>query len=641
MTFQPFAIYDLRSGLDLSMEPWKTPSDSFTVLNNFMVRRGVLQKRSGQSVFGQLGEFVSAETGFTNPTGNQYTKTLSKTTVIRRSVKVYDDGGAQVLYDGGFGVLAGDGVGTIDYATGAVNVTFTGAIVGSVDCDYHYELAEDTRGIKEFNRYVGTNLLVGFQNKRMSLWETSKRYFKNVPSSAGDYELWNSTELVWTFYSSDYLWITDNSVYNTSGAFPINGIRYYDGSNIKDPIADDSSFKLDAGGTVKITAALIIFSFAERLILLNVVENTTRKPSRAVWSWQSVRNPLDPNAWRRDIAGGGNFKDADTNEKIVSFSFFGDMPIIGFEHSIWTLDSTGDPNNPFDWRRIAGFKDVSATFSGIEYVDSAAFLGGKGLISTNGFKCDNFDKIIPDFVYDIDLDNINKAYAGRADELDQVLLAYPTAPNTSKNNAVLVYNYEDRAFFKYDLSCFCFGNWQTSTDKTFADYAGYTFEDLAGVMWGDNSFQSGYPMLLSGGENGYVYVVNDDQSNTDVLDWSETETIIDFSIETGRLNPFINEGREVVIQQVGFFVKKLDNCEFSVDFYVDEDLDPVYTARIDCSTGDGDKMWVFTDVVATGEFIKIRYYLSDAQKADDNIPLQQIEIHGVLFWAKPGARIKQ
>jgi len=69
---------------------------------------------------------------------------------------------------------------------------------------------------------------------------------------------------------------------------------------------------------------------------------------------------------------------------------FGEIPIVGFEHSIWALDYIGDPNLPFTWRRIAGFKDVSSTYSGIEYVSSAAFLGGKGLIATNGSSCDNF-----------------------------------------------------------------------------------------------------------------------------------------------------------------------------------------------------------------------------------------------------------
>jgi hypothetical protein len=641
MTFQAFPVYDFRSGINHALEPWKAPADAFQELDNFMLRKGVLRKRSGQSIYGQLGEFVSAETGFANPAGNQYTKTLASTTVIRRSVKVFDDGGPQAMYDDGAGAFTGDGTGTVNYDTGAVDVTFTGAIVGNVDVDYHYELAEDVRGIHQFDRYSGSNMLVGFQTKRMSKWNSTYEYFENVASTAGDYELWDSPDLMWKWAYNDKLWLTDNSTYVAGGAFPTNGIRYYDGSIIQDPIADDTTLNVDLAGTELIKAALIIFTFKERVIFLNTVEGaaSVHYPQRAAWCWAG--NPLNTDAWRRDTPGKGGFVDAPTNEEIVSFAFFGETPIVGFEHSVWALDYIGDPNLPFTWRRIAGFKDVSATFSGVEYVDFAAFLGGKGLIATNASSCDNFDKIIPDFVYGVDLENIGKCYSGRNDVLDQTWLAYPTAPSTAKNNSVLVYNYEDKAFSKYDSACLCFGNWVESADRTFQDYSGDTIDSLAGVKWGDRSMQAGYPMLLSGGENGYVYHVDDDEENVDVTAWNTDGALIDFEVQTGRLNPFVSNGMETIVNQVGFFVTKLTNAQFSVDFYVDEDLESVYTATVDCSTGEGDKMWVFTDVVASGEFIKMRIYLSDAQKADANIPLQQIEIHGIIFWMKPGAKIKQ
>jgi hypothetical protein len=613
MTFQNFPVYDFRAGLDLGVEPWKTPADAFISLENLMFRKGVMKKRAGQSVFGQLGEFVSAETGFANPAGNQYTITLANTIVIRRSLKVYDDGGAQVLWDDGAGAFTGDGTGTINYDTGAIDVTFTGAIVGNVDADYHYEIAEDTRGIHEFNRYVGSNLLVGFQNKRMSKWNTAQDYFENVASVAGDYELWNSAELVWTWAYNDNLWITDNSVYDASGGFPINGIRYYNSTVIRDPIADDSSLQYGSGATDLIKAALIIFTHHERVIFLNTTEGSsdTTYPQRAAGCW--VGDPLASDAWRRDKVGSGWRKDAPTNEDIVSFAFLGMIPIIGFEHSIWTLDYTGDPNDPFDWRRIAGFKDVSATFSGIEYTNGVAFLGGKGLVHSNATAegTDYFNKELPDFEDDIDLENINKAYAGRADELDQFLLAYPSSPSAEKNDSVLVYNYEDVAFSKYDLSCYCFGSWIVSADRTFDSYVGKTFDDLAGTTWGDRSMQAGYGLLLAGNEKGYVYLINDDESATDVTDWDGTETNTNFLFESGRLNPFIKEGREVLLQQVGFFCTTLLNG------------------------------WVFVDTALSGDFIKMKGYMSDEQMADSEIPLQPIEIHAFAFEMAPGARIKQ
>ena len=727
MTFLPFPIYDFRSGLNLSVEPFKTPQDSFNTLNNIMIRRGLLRKRNGQSVFGQTGKYYEEE-GFSNKAGDEWTKTATNKPIIPHSVIVYDQGaGTQIAYDVysestyPVGTFTGDATGTVNYTTGEISIEFAGALVGGLVVKYHYDVDEDARCIKQFDRYSGGNLLVGFQQNRMSRWNPTYKYFENIPGTitsaafdtgdggknyghtltntplvrgsvvvtdsvgaqvltdnslggfAGDgtgnvnyntgvisvaftanvgignavvvtyqcYNFWDSTNLVWTHAYNDKLWIADNTTYDTSGQTPQNGIRYFDGATIKDPIADDSSLRLDVAGAELIKGALIVFTSHERVVMLNTVEgaSSTHYPQRAAWSW--VGNPLNTDAWRRDTAGKGNYVDAPTNEEIVSFSFFGNIPIVGFENSVWALDYIGDPNLPFTWRRIAGFKDVSATFSGIEYVDSAAFLGGKGLIASNGSSCDNFDKIIPDFVYDIDIDNIGKAYSGRNDVLDQIWMSYPSAPNTSKNNSVLVFNYEDKSFSKYNLPAYCYGNWVESSDKTFADYSGSTIASLAGVKWGDRSMQAGYPVLLSGGTHGYIYACNDENANTDVTDWAGTSTMIDLLAISGRLNPFITKGVEVLIQQVGFFVTRLENAEFSVDFYVDEDIEPAYTAIIDCSEGEGDKTWVFADCVASGQFIKMRIYLSDAQKADSNIPLQQIEIHGFLFWMKPGAKIKQ
>jgi len=649
MTFVPFPIYDFRSGLDLSVAPWKIPAEAFTSLSNMMLRRGIVRKRSGQSIFGQIGKFISAETGFANPAGNQYTITLASmpSIAIPHSIKVYDDGGVQVLRDNGvypIGTFTGDGTGTINYATGAIDVTFTGAIVGNVDVDYHYEDSEDVRGINEFKRYTGSNVLISHGTTRMSKFNTTYNYFDNVPAEGGiNYDLWTGTNLMWYHAYNDKLWMTDNETYNTSGAFPVNGIRYYDGTVIRDPIADDNTLQYDTNANDRYVAALIVFTWHGRVILLNVKEgaSATHYPQRMAWCFKG--DPLAVNAWRRENAGNGNFEDADTNDEIVDFAFFGGLPVIAFEHSIWTIDYTGDGNDTFRWRRIAGKQDVSTTHCGIEYVDSAAFLGGKGLISTNGSPgcTGNFDKVIPDFAYEMDLDNISKACAGIADDFDQVWYAYPKAPNTATNNSVLVYNYEDRAFFKYDLSCYSFGTWIAGSDKTFEDYSGYTIASLAGVKWGDRQMQAGYPILLSGHENGYIYHVNDEDANLDSTTWGVDGTNINFELQTGRLNPFIKKGVEVQIQQAGFFVTRLTNAEFTVDFYVDEDVEPIYTQTIDCSTGTGEKVWVFADCVASGEFIKMKIYMTETQLADSNIPLQQIEIHGVLLWMQEGSRIKQ
>lgn len=51
MSYQPFPIYDFRTGLKLDKEPWLQPGDAFKVMLNAYLRRGVLHKRLGYSLF--------------------------------------------------------------------------------------------------------------------------------------------------------------------------------------------------------------------------------------------------------------------------------------------------------------------------------------------------------------------------------------------------------------------------------------------------------------------------------------------------------------------------------------------------------------------------------------------------------------
>jgi len=54
MTYQPFLIAPIRSGLDSTEEPWMAPADAFTELQNAYLRSGVLNKREGAQFFVQI-----------------------------------------------------------------------------------------------------------------------------------------------------------------------------------------------------------------------------------------------------------------------------------------------------------------------------------------------------------------------------------------------------------------------------------------------------------------------------------------------------------------------------------------------------------------------------------------------------------
>jgi len=185
MSYTPFMIAGFREGEDKSLEPWLTPDQAFTTLENVYIDRGILKKRGGVSEYGQLGTYVNDE--HVGTLGSKtYTGTLANTTPISGSVVFYDAGGAtQTITDDGDGTLSGDGTGTIIYATGVYSVTFTANTVSDPDVDYHYsDTGTDriVRGVFRFDKDLGGDELLALDKRRLSRWNTSYEYFENIPS---------------------------------------------------------------------------------------------------------------------------------------------------------------------------------------------------------------------------------------------------------------------------------------------------------------------------------------------------------------------------------------------------------------------------------------------------------------------------
>lgn len=81
-SYQPFPIYDFRTGFYKYREAWLMPPDAFKSIVNGYIYHGVLQKRQGYSVFGRI---VHTDTGVDSNPGNPvmgiveyYEETLTK-----------------------------------------------------------------------------------------------------------------------------------------------------------------------------------------------------------------------------------------------------------------------------------------------------------------------------------------------------------------------------------------------------------------------------------------------------------------------------------------------------------------------------------------------------------------------------------
>jgi len=65
MAYKPFPIYDMKGGKVTAREPWLIPRDAFKTIRGGYLKRGVLEKRRGTTIFGQI---VSVNTATKVPT---------------------------------------------------------------------------------------------------------------------------------------------------------------------------------------------------------------------------------------------------------------------------------------------------------------------------------------------------------------------------------------------------------------------------------------------------------------------------------------------------------------------------------------------------------------------------------------------
>jgi len=476
------------------------------------------------------------------------------------------------------------------------------------------------RGLFHFNRSSGTaDQLLAFTATDLYKYTTGTSW-----TDVGN--ITSSTNLIWGLQYNKKMYFCDN---NTSGR-----IMSWDGTTLANVTLDTNG---DTSNNVQ--TALMMFMFKGRMLLLNTYEDgTTRHAQRVRWSQNG-----DVTVWDSLIPGKGGFNDAPTNDEIVSAAFVKNTLVVWFENSVWQLRYTGDPALPFSWQQINYSRKCKSTFGTTVYDKVVTAVGDARLLTCDGLDVATLDDKIPDFTYDIDLDYISGCYAKRVDRLDQSWLAYPTQPVSTANNKILGLNYEDDAWFKYafkdgsdgTLTMTCFSDWVTAVDKTFGDYVTETFDDLSGVLWGDQALQSGYPLTMTASTNGFVYNILNEEASTDLGD------AINFDVPFPRFNPFADQGRGVTIGYIDFLITREDDLEFTVEFYADFDSGdvPTLTQTVGSTADFGQKEWVRAYVGLTADVIQLRIKLSDAQLADASISKANVRIHAVNIYAKPAGRL--
>lgn len=582
MTFQPYPIYDLKSGKKTDKDPWLQPSDAFTDMLNCHLRQGALEKRKGYTEFGEIAH-TDCDTEVDSSPGNAVmgiynyysgdteamlafdTRRLnkwnssSKTFVDSTRKKIHFKAGSvgQNYQPSGGDTLTGD-------TSGAT------ATVEAVIIDY---------GVCTAGTAHGTIILEnGTLTDDFSDGETLKVSANIVGVADGIQD-----EQEFTGDDGDFFWVENwkSIAYIANG---VDQIQKYNGAHTSRLYIDlDTS----AGPDNHVSACLFIFAIKGRIVIFRTIERGNAHKQRARWC--DINNPQ---AWQES-----NYVDAPTEDWIVAADFIGEDLIVWFERSIWKFAYTGDVSLPFRWEKLVGTEGAYATYSLVAFSDEILGIGPTRLIACDGRDAYGIDDKIPDFILETNPLAINYSYALVLEEMGQAWFTFAKNGDDKPNN-VLVLDYDNDSWSTYELPAHTLG-YSSMTDDTYID----DIEDVIDTLdysFDDKELQAGYPTSLMGTRDGYIYQLNNGGS--------DAGTAIEFYAVSSRWNPYVLEGYKARLGWIDFLVDSGSGVSFDVQFYLDTDREIYKTVTVNCTGGnlDDEKVWVRVKCGAVGKFHKIK-----------------------------------
>ena len=509
MTYSPYLIANYATGVDTRLQPWLIPDDAQQELLDGFVYRGTMSKREGYNYFatGERGGSHYRESRIVTGTpsfavvglinGINATYTVAAATVLaQRSVVLTSSNPAQRLVDDGAGNFVGNGTGTVNYATGAISVTFTtppaiGAIV-----DVNYSFGNDDPVMMIANYTTATNI------KEMIV--ASTKYVNKYNSALNIFE-----DITATPYTGDkfqfFTWTNYESATSTPRLLFSNNkdnIQQYDGTTVSDYV-----YNMNTSGAVPVPVTTLTCAYMvemkDRLILLRTTENGTIYGKRIRISGTGA-NCDD----FRTSATGAGFIDIPDGTWINGASFNRDDLLIFTSSSTWVLKYTGNDTTPFVLDRIDQSRGSDATFSVISYLNRTTACSKRGLIISDGYRVERHDERLPDFTFnEIDGDNFALCFVGTVDSDRDHYLLYPP-PSALTSQRILVTNYDEDNYAIYRLPLSCMGTYITAYDITWNDLTIYpNWESFAAAYgdWNSFSYNSGAPFSVGGGHKGEIW----------------------------------------------------------------------------------------------------------------------------------------
>lgn len=536
MSLKSFLIGPMQEGWINRVEPFYLPEEAFYEMEDAYVWRGRVKKRFGYTMIGatQLESRLRIDLGNTDGAGNfagnapgTVFKIGQMFSIATEIFTVVTTGNPAAMLISGSATLA-----TYDTTTGALVIN--GAAVTTAVYFYPSEpvmglLARETSNINA---------------EQVIAFDTQFSYNR----VGGAWERLDAAT-IWSGSNSQFFWNT-----NYRSANPYDTAFYVVNNNAADNIkyinAGATAWtnlrpQLNAGATRFLETCRVLINFKDRLIALNTIEDeaaTDRTYQNRARFCQNGDPTAAATAWLDDTPGRGGYIDAPTQEAIISAERLKDRLIVYFERSTWELVYTAIDSAPFKWQQINDELGCESSFSIIGFDKQVLGVGNVGVHACNGVNVVRIDEKIPNEVFRIHNGNNGpERVYGIRDYYNELL--YWTFPAATDNptfpTRILVYNYENGTWSIFNDSFTCFGNFQGETDLRW-DELGEKYGTWSNWNdpWGSPLFQSAFPLILAGNQEGWVHIIDNNRSSNDqalqltnMTPGTSSLTIVDHNLE--------------------------------------------------------------------------------------------------------------
>lgn len=602
MPYEPFPIYDFKSGLRLNKEPFMLPFDAFDVFKDVYIDKGSIVKRKGINLFGHLNhQYLNEDSGVAGDgSKKEFTINLNNTPIYNDSVTIRattTDDNTETFEDDSNGNLTSDkgGSGTINYETGEVNLSFANPVKNGehIYSDYRQLINRPITGFKTL-RTVANNI------------------YNFVFDTKGAYYVDNITGVVQhleDFLNGD----KDSYVQCEDWRYKIfatnNSDRpfWFDNTNWGFLDVD-----FDNDGNNDIDRCSLILEFKERLLLFSTTEKGTAYPQRIRWC--KPNNPFD---WTND-----EYLDIPTSEIIISAQKLNDKIIVWCSNSVWTLYYTADPDMPFIVKCVAREIKTFGRMSAVVAEDKIFNISDTGIIITDGVNFERIDIAIPNF-----FENTNRAkkriiYGYHYKPLNQIWWAYCSI-NSDEKDKVLYFDYLNKIWGIYSIKINVFSEIITKRNAPTWDEITKSWDEISWA-WDNSTFQDELLLTLFGGYTGEIGI--------GLIDYKDGEDNIEIDLNSVNLNPYLLQGgvKKASLGWIDFYVDCADTS-LTIEFYGDNKLSPILIQDINLS-GTTDKKWVRVKYGGRFEIHRIKIKQSDSV---------DLKIHAIIPYFKPLGRYRR